>query len=358
MSTETCAAGEVGEVAIKLVSEGEQLVAMVVEKGAEGLELVAAKMGTVAQLGDHEVVQDAAVGARRAAHGEDIFPEPIRKDVDLVGQGDGSLLLGRGVVELGRQTLVGAAVAVLMGGGFAFEVVAGSDGLVGLIFQDGNDGDHFLQTVKDIAPARRVGVGQIAAGAQAGTEVGDEGLGIEAAVLEFEQTYAPGHAIPIGFLAEQEAIGRDGIDADEHRKLSLEDLVDKTVVDRVEALVVVEVAGLGDGLLEDVVDASEGNVLAETVVKVADNATKGTTAIKHEGNDVLLKPSLGDRKVKEHFVIVLSRRGERLLQGLLGNIDLLVHEFAADIGLLGQTADGESSAEGLKGQILSFLRSQ
>src|SRR5262249_51468859 len=54
--------GEFGEIAAELGGEAEQLVAMVVEEGAEGAEAALALCGAVAQLGDDEVIQGAAVG--------------------------------------------------------------------------------------------------------------------------------------------------------------------------------------------------------------------------------------------------------------------------------------------------------
>ena len=48
-------------------------------------------------------------------------------------------------------------------------------------------------------------------------------------------------------------------------------------------------------------------------------------------------------RVKED--VVVRRRGESLIEGLLGDVDLLMDELAADVGLLSQRGDGAGSAE-------------
>src|SRR5205823_8266240 len=111
-------------IVVELVGEAEQLVAMVVEEGAEGVETVGVERGAVAQVSDEEVVHDAAVGVGRAAQGEDILAEPLGQDADFVGQSDGLLFFGLGKRKLGDQAGAGASVAMVMGGGSAFEVVA------------------------------------------------------------------------------------------------------------------------------------------------------------------------------------------------------------------------------------------
>jgi len=54
--------------------------------------------------------------------------------------------------------------------------------------------------------------------------------------------------------------------------------------------------------------------------------------------------------MKEDFIVVRRGRGERLFEGLLGAVDLLVNERAADLGLLGQRGDRDRTALGLEGQ--------
>ena len=159
---------------------------MVVEERAQRLEAVRAERDAMPEFSDEEVVLDAAVDVRKATQGEDILTEPIRQNEDIVGQGDGLFFLGPGVGEFGRPARVGVSMALSMGGGLAFELIADSDGFVGSLFQGGNDGQNFLQPMENVAPARCIRKGQGAARTQSGAEVRDEPLGVQTMVLKFE----------------------------------------------------------------------------------------------------------------------------------------------------------------------------
>ena len=121
------ARGEFGEVGVELVGEAEQLVAMVAQEGAERVEAIRAQRGALAQLGDDEIEQVAAVGAGRT------------------GQGDGLFFVGIRVSQFRRQALVGASATLLMGGGTALEFIGARDGFVGLTFQSAHDRQNRLQ---------------------------------------------------------------------------------------------------------------------------------------------------------------------------------------------------------------------
>lgn len=154
------------------------------------------------------------------------------------------------------------------------------------------------------------------------------------------------------FIALQDC--RTRVDADEHRHLGLKDFIQQADVDGGQRLLGIDGVGTGDGVLDDVVDGAEGNVPAEAVVEMVDDAAIGAAAIEQQGEDVLPQQLLGDGKMEENFVVVLLC-GESLREGLLGGVDLLINELAADVGLLGQPGDGQSPTEGLQGQGLPFL---
>ena len=134
--------------------------------------------------------------------------------------------------------------------------------------------------MKDIAPAGRVGKGQVAARAQSGAEIGDEGLGVEAALVEFEEPDAPGDAVTLAFLTEQEAVGGSGIDADEDGLLSLKDFIDQADLDGVQDVRLIDGASVDHGFANDVVDGAERNVAAQAIVEVMDDAAVATAAIE------------------------------------------------------------------------------
>jgi hypothetical protein len=84
----------------------------------------------------------------------------------------------------------------------AFEFVQSGDRVVGPIFQERNDGREFVLGMKDIAATQRAGQGSLLTGADAGAEIGNGGLGSEAAILAFEQAQGPGVAVTLLFGTE------------------------------------------------------------------------------------------------------------------------------------------------------------
>ncbi len=79
--------------------------------------------------------------------------------------------------------------------------------------------------MEDVAATRDRGQRRGLAGAEAGAEVGDDGLGGEAAVGQFQQPHPPGIGVAVLLLTQQVAEGAGGIDAHQDRAAGLEDLV-------------------------------------------------------------------------------------------------------------------------------------
>jgi hypothetical protein len=97
--------------------------------------------------------------------------------------------------------------------------------------------------------------------------------------------------------------------------------------------------GWGDGRVDDVEDGAQGNRVVEEIAQEFDDATQRAMADQHETEDQLTQPLLGDGQVKQDLVLRLLR-GERIVEGTVGNSDLLVDELAADVEFVGQTGDG------------------
>jgi hypothetical protein len=95
-----------------------------------------------------------------------------------------------------------ATALLLQLGLLAFEFVVRGDRVVGPIFQESNDRREFVPRMKDIAATRHVRHGALLTGADAGAEIGDGGVGSEAAILTFEQAEGPGVAIALIFGTE------------------------------------------------------------------------------------------------------------------------------------------------------------
>src|SRR4051794_32663540 len=98
-------------------------------------------------------------------------------------------------------------------------------------------------------------------GAEPRGEIGGSGLGSEAPVNQFEEVDSPGFGVATLFLAQQVAVGGLGVDADEDRATGLEDLVIGPDADPGQVLAKVDLAGGGDGLVDDVVDRADGGVV-------------------------------------------------------------------------------------------------
>ena len=102
---------------------------------------------------------------------------------------------------------------------------AGLQGVVGPVLQVGDDLLEVVEQVEDIAATGDLGHRQGLAGAEAGAEVGDDGVGGEAALGQFQQPHPPGVGIAVLLLAQQVAERGGGVDAHQDRVAGLEDLV-------------------------------------------------------------------------------------------------------------------------------------
>ncbi len=74
-------------------------------------------------------------------------------------------------------------------------------------------------------------------------------------------------------------------------------------------------------------------------------------ADQSEAKDQLLKPGFGHREPEEELGRVGRRRGEGVVEGVVGLVELLVDELAADLMLVGQFGDG-LAGEGGEGELL------
>ena len=81
--------GDLVECAVEFLGEGEQVVAMVGEQGADLAEDRAGGGHPLPQFGEHEIVEVASLVVARIGHGPDVEAEPIEQQSHVVGQGDG-----------------------------------------------------------------------------------------------------------------------------------------------------------------------------------------------------------------------------------------------------------------------------
>ena len=76
-----------------------------------------------------------------------------------------------------------------------------------------------------------------------------------------------------------------------------------------------------------------------------------------ETKDELLEPGFADGQPEEKLGRVGVGWVESLVDGVVGVVELLVDEFAADLMLVGELGNG-LSVQGIAGKLLACLRSQ
>ena len=194
-------------------------------------------------------------------------------------------------------------------------------------------------------------------GAEAGAEVGDDGVGGEAAVGQFQEPHTPGVGVAVLLLAQQVTERGCSVDGHEDRPCGLEDLVMGADADAGQVVGPVDFLGLCNGGVDDVVHGSQGELGVEVVAEQFDHAAVRTMADQHQGQDQLPQPSLGDGQIEKHLV-GLGRGSEGLAQRLLGGVSLLVEELPADLMLPSQLRDRFCSGEDLDGQVLPLRRQE
>jgi hypothetical protein len=213
--------------------------------------------------------------------------------------------------------------------------------------------------MKDIATAWDLGQGLLRPGAEPRAEIGEGRLGGETAVDQLEQAHAPGLGVAMVLLAQQVALGGRGVDADEDGATRLEDLVLGPDADPGQVLALVDRAGDGDGLRDEVVDGPHGEVGIEEVAQQFGDAAERAVADEDQGEDEWADPGLGNREVEEDAVVVGGRvGGEGVLEGVSGLVGLVVEEFAADLVLLGELRDGCGAGESVESASLSLSRGE
>jgi len=113
--------------------------------------------------------------------------------------------------------------------------------------------------VEYVAVAGRVAPGGPLPGAQALPGIGDRVVGTEPLRGGVEQVHAPGVGVTMPLRGEEVAVGRRRIDAGQHRRGALEDLVVQAHTNAGQVLVAVDRARLSRGRLEHVVDAAQAD---------------------------------------------------------------------------------------------------
>jgi hypothetical protein len=147
--------------------------------------------------------------------------------------------------------------------------------------------------------------------------------------------------------------GAGPIGTDQHGLAGLEDLVVGADADGSAILLVVEAACRGDGLMQDVGERSQRQRIIEEVAEQFLDAAERTVAEERKTEDELLEPRLGEGEPEEKLRRVGRCWVEGLVDRVVGVVELLVDELAADVVLVSQGGAG-LSGDGLEGHGLAF----
>jgi hypothetical protein len=104
-------------------------------------------------------------------------------------------------------------------------------------------------------------------------------------------------------------------------------------------------------------DRSYRHGIVEEVVEQFGDAADGAVADEGEAQDQLAEPGLGDGQPEEQLRRISRRRGEGVVEGVVGVVQLLVDELAADVLLVGRCGD-RLAGQGIEGQLLACRRGQ
>jgi hypothetical protein len=169
--------------------------------------------------------------------------------------------------------------------------------------------------------------------------------------------HAPGIGVTALLRRQQVAVRRRGIDASEHGRGALEDLVVQTHPNAGQVLLPVDDAGLPRGRLKHVVDAADADGHAKQVAQELHDAAIRAAGDQRQADDHLAQPDLGHRQLEQHLAVRHGRR-EGISQCDAGLVRLLVDELAADTMPGGQVADRLRSRQRLNGQVLAVTSGQ
>ena len=163
------------------------------------------------------------------------------------------------------------------------------------------------------------GKGQGLAGTEAVAGVGNDRLGIETLVNQLQQPHAPCVSVAMVFQAEQVALDRGRIDADEHRVAGLKDLIMDPDANAGQVATSGDCPSRFDGAVDDVVNRTQGELPVEDVAEQLDDGAVGAVANQHQSQDQLTQLVVGLIAPRQHggnCLLGKPRFGQRLVTQL------------------------------------------
>ena len=243
-----------GQLGIEHAGEGEQVVALVLQRDPHRADASCIPGLALRQLLDDEVEQRLPGGQGWARKRQNVMAQPLGECPDVAGQ---RMRLGLGLPgqhQLGGKLVVGTTLAGAADLGL--QRLAPRRGALGEARQHVGEPLALVLDVEHVAVARRVAPGGSLPGAQALPGIGDRVVRIEPLLGGIQQMHAPGVSVTALLRRQQVAVGRRGIDAGQHGRGALEDLIVQAHANAGQVLVLVDRARLPRGRLEHVVDGS------------------------------------------------------------------------------------------------------
>ncbi len=169
--------------------------------------------------------------------------------------------------------------------------------------------------------------------------------------------HAPGVGVAVALRRQQVAIRRRGIDACQHGRGTVKDLVVQADTNAGQVLLPVDDARLPRDRLEHVVDAAQADGHTQQVAQELDDAAIRAAADQRQPDDHLAQPGLGHRQIEQHLVVRRGRR-EGVIQRRDSLVRLLVDELTAHPVPGGEITDRLRTGQRLNGQVLTVTPGQ
>lgn len=177
---------------------------------------------------------------------------------------------------------------------------------------------------------------------------------MEATFGQLQQAYAPSVGVAVLFETEEVAIGGSDVGADQDGPSSLKNLVVGADADVGEIVLGVVLACVGNGLSQDVMHRTEGEMHIEEIGEEFADAAEGAVADEGEAEDKLAEPRLCDGEPEEELGRFVGGRGEGVFQGVVRVVELLVDEFTANAVLVRQIGN-RLAGQGVEYELLTCV---
>jgi hypothetical protein len=215
--------GDRGEFAVEHTGEGEQVVALVLQRDTHGANTRCILRLAARQFVDDEVKQHLPCGQVGSGKSQNVMAQPLGERSDIMGQP------GRPRLDLPREIQLNGRLAVQTTMAHAADPVrqllASRPGTLGEARQRVGEAFVLMLDVEHIAMAWRVGPGGLLPGTQALPRIGDRIRRLQPLPAGVEEMHAPGISVAMLRRDQKVAVSRRGTDAGQHGHRTLEDLI-------------------------------------------------------------------------------------------------------------------------------------